>query len=441
MKRIIALSLVFAVMAAGFSCGKKNDSSSQPDGDTQQDMLTETELKVALIDGGSGKLEPALTEFDTANKDITLNISHYENTDTNYSEAFNQLTREMLAGTSPDVIIAPSEGIVNLQRSGYLTDLTPFINNSDTIDITDLLPNVRAAVDCNGAIPYLFPCFQYTTYTASADFIDSGYENWTFEEAMAFYENLEDKKQFPQSADMWHYFLRKAGCSSIDFDSSTCDFSGSFKQTIDFLLQFPIDLQNDLDYKEVSSDYMDSLNIMGISGINKFAASEIYSRYNGEAMTYVGYPSADNDGAFVSVPHLWAIPEYSMNKDAAWQLIENYFRLSEQKKMSIEYVSGVPVTESGLQALAYDTPSVIGMSIRGDLSQWNGGEEPMQITDEAVEKLLDYSRNVKIELRYGAKLDAMIMNEWAEVMRGNISADECAQNLNNKVGLYLSERS
>ena len=175
--------------------------------------------------------------------------------------------------------------------------------------------------------------------------------------------------------------------------------------------------------------------------INKFAASDIYGRFNGAPMTYVGYPSADNNGAYVNIPHLWAIPEYSVNKDAAWRLLENYFRQSEQKKMSIEYVSGVPVTESGLQALAYDTPSVIGMSVRGNLAQWLGGEESMQISDEAVEKLLDYSRNVKIDLNYGDELDSMISNEWAEVMRGNISSDECVQNLNNKVGLYLSERS
>lgn len=87
------------------------------------------------------------------------------------------------------------------------------------------------------------------------------------------------------------------------------------------------------------------------------------------------------------------------------------------------------------------TPSVIGMSVRGNLAQWLGGEESMQISDEAVEKLLDYSRNVKIDLNYGDELDSMISNEWAEVMRGNISSDECVQNLNNKVGLYLSERS
>ena len=300
---------------AAFSCGKNKDSSSEPDGDTQQDELTETPLKVAVVGSTSSKLEPALAEFDTARKDITLNITHYENEDTHYSEAFNQLSREMLSGESPDVIIAPCEGTVNLQKSGYLADLTPYINSSDT------------------------------------------------------------------------------------------------------------------------------LNITGINVINKFAASDIYGRFNGAPMTYVGYPSADNNGAYVNIPHLWAIPEYSVNKDAAWRLLENYFRQSEQKKMSIEYVSGVPVTESGLQALAYDTPSVIGMSVRGNLAQWLGGEESMQISDEAVEKLLDYSRNVKIDLNYGDELDSMISNEWAEVMRGNISSDECVQNLNNKVGLYLSERS
>lgn len=440
MKKIIAFTLAFSLMAP-FSCGKNKDSSSEPDGDTQQDMLTETELKVALIDGGTGKLEPSLAEFDTANKDITLNITHYENTDTNYSEAFNQLSREMLSGESPDVIIAPCEGTVNLQKSGYLADLTPFINSSDTLNITDLLPNVREAVECNGAIPYLFPCFNYTTYTASADYISGDNENWSFDRAMAFYESLEDKKNFPQSADMWHYFLRKAGYNAIDFEKSSCDFDGDFKKTLDFLLQFPIDLKNDIDYKSEGTDYMNSLNITGINGINKFAASDIYGRFNGAPMTYVGYPSADNNGAYVNIPHLWAIPEYSVNKDAAWRLLENYFRQSEQKKMSIEYVSGVPVTESGLQALAYDTPSVIGMSVRGNLAQWLGGEESMQISDEAVEKLLDYSRNVKIDLNYGDELDSMISNEWAEVMRGNISSDECVQNLNNKVGLYLSERS
>ena len=45
MKKIIAFTLAFSLMAA-FSCGKDKDSSSEPDGDTQQDELTEPPLKL-----------------------------------------------------------------------------------------------------------------------------------------------------------------------------------------------------------------------------------------------------------------------------------------------------------------------------------------------------------------------------------------------------------
>ena len=162
--------------------------------------------------------------------------------------------------------------------------------------------------------------------------------------------------------------------------------------------------------------------------------------YGGEPVTYVGYPSAECEGDFVTVPHLWAVPENSGNKEKGWALIENFLRLSEQKKMSLEYVSGVPVTEEALQALAYDTPSYMAMSARAALTPPDGGAESLYITDEALVKLLDHSRSVKIHLDYGSVLDNMIRNEWLEVMRGEQTADECVESLNNRVGLYLSER-
>lgn len=72
--------------------------------------------------------------------------------------------------------------------------------------------------------------------------------------------------------------------------------------------------------------------------------------------------------------------------------------------------------------------------------QPDGGAESLYITDEALVKLLDHSRSVKIDLDYGSILDNMIRNEWLEVMRGAQTADECVESMNNRVGLYLSER-
>ena len=440
MKRQLILMTAAVLLLTAVSCGRDKKSSSviQPDGDTHEENAA-AEVKLAFIGGETGKLSTALAEYDRANKDITLDIHRYDSSDIEYTEAFNQLTRDMLAGDTPDVIIAPPDGMRNLQRSGYLADLTPFMESSETVTPDGLLPNVREAVDCGDTIPYMFPCFSYETYLASTDFIGAENENWSYDAAMEAYRSSPDKEGFPEGPTLWHFFLRQAGRESIDFESGTCDFGGDFLRVIDFLQEYPFDL-NDYEYKDSSADHMRSLNIAGISGINLFSASYVYSMYGGEPVTYVGYPSAECEGDFVTVPHLWAVPENSGNKEKGWALIENFLRLSEQKKMSLEYVSGVPVTEEALQALAYDTPSYMAMSARAALTPPDGGDESLYITDEALVKLLDHSRRVKIDLDYGSVLDNMIRNEWLEVMRGEQTADECVESLNNRVGLYLSER-
>ena len=76
MKRIIALSLVFAVMAAGFSCGKKNNSSSEPDGDTQQDMLTETEITIGMPTVNK-LVEPSIISFNNSKKGSHIKTIDY----------------------------------------------------------------------------------------------------------------------------------------------------------------------------------------------------------------------------------------------------------------------------------------------------------------------------------------------------------------------------
>ena len=434
-----AVIISAAMLMTAASCGKdrKSSSATPNSGDTHEDM-SEQELKVAVIENGNGKLDEALAEYDNANDKVRLSITRYSYEDMQYTDAFNQLTREMLAGDCPDVVIAPPEGVLNMQRNGYLADLTPYMESSDTVKPDDLLPNVRQAMNCDGTIPYVFPCFFYETYVSNEKNLGSEYENWSYDEAMAAYENADDRSRFPQGPTLWRYFLRNAGCEAIDFDSMSCDFSGDFRRTMDFLMKYPFD-PDDYEYKDMNDDTANSLCLTGISGINMFAAADTYGLFGGEPVTFTGYPSADGSGAFAAVDHLWAVPEYSGNKDAAWALIENFFRLSEQKKMSLEYLTGVPVTESALQALVYDTPAYVGMSLRSELLLPDS-DEKMFITDEAAEKLLDYSRSVRIELGYGNELDNMIGNEWQEVMHGNVSVEECINELNNKVGLYLSER-
>lgn len=439
LKHILSLTAALTISVCSLSCSKNDNTPVKSViNDSPSRQVT---LEVAVLTDCPQYITDTIEAFKRKNSDISVNLTNYCVDEDFYGiEGTNQLTRDMIAGSIPDIIIGQPLNLIDLQRNGYLADLLPLMESEGTLSEDDLLPNVREAVDVDGTIPYLFDCFTYVTYICGADTLGKNCENWTPSEAIATYNSFEKKEDLLPAPDkqieIWDYFLGVLGEDCIDFESGTCDFSGAFRETIEFLSALP---EQEYESEEAVNFGSHSPLIWSIiPDIGGMAAYSVYGNFNGEDISYIGFPSVSGNGAECELYSMYGIPQASSEKETAWKLLSEFFTLSAQKNMSLRYCSGIPVTMSAVNALAYDTPSYIGESVSGTIHMRDGQEAV--ISDEALGRLLDYTQKVNINLQYTKKLERIIRDEILAVYYGKQSVDACIENLNAKVGTYLSER-
>ncbi len=449
--RIPAFMLTAIIAFCSASCGNDKDSSSSSAPDQPDGNVTDSEnieLHAAFIYDNVPYVTDMMESYSRQSNGVTVNITYFSapEGDCYGTEALNSLTRDILSGEAPDLIVGFPQNLENLQRNGYLANLYPLMETNDVLTPDSLLPNVREALEVDGTLPYIIDSFYYRTYICGADVWGSECENWSLDEAMAAYESYPDKSDFllgyHRQSDLWDFFLACITPESIDFEHSSCDFSGDFKRTLEFLAALP-DTSSEFEVDSEMTEYRGSetpLVQAFAPGLNSAAAQVTYGHFFGEEVIYTGSPSAMTNGAEVFVNYMYGIPEMSAHKKEAWQLLSKMFTLSQQKNMSLQYGAGFPVTEEAFNALAYDTPDYDGQSVRSVMNSYLGEEYEIVISDEALEKLISYTRDIDINIHYSDELRSMIRFEWLKVYHGEESVDECVKALDNKVGLYLSEK-
>lgn len=68
-------------------------------------------------------------------------------------------------------------------------------------------------------------------------------------------------------------------------------------------------------------------------------------------------------------------------------------------------------------------------------------QEDTPITKEQAEQIRDYIFRTKFSPYFNFEINSIISEECAAVINGEKTGSECADILNNRIGIYLSERS
>lgn len=160
---------------------------------------------------------------------------------------------------------------------------------------------------------------------------------------------------------------------------------------------------------------------------------------HGDDFTFVGMPSNNNSGAYTIVNYMYGITETSTNKEGAWEFLSSLFATGYLKQKSLGH-NGIPATKEAVDVLCNDTPPSINNSIR-DWFEYPNSDEQLEITDEAVNQLAEYIGTVTLEPYSDSEIEDIIKEECDAVFAGEKTPEECADILNNRIGIYLSENS
>lgn len=427
--------LIFITLLATLntvSCIKKNVDTDSPAPSVSESVTdnSETTLNIATVTDLSQVKNEIIKKMD-----CDVNIKQYSSTDEN--NALELINLDMISGEVFDVVYSTSEDIHTLTKRNYFTDLSPFMKQSENLKKEDFLPNVFEGLKVDGKIPAI--CDGWILYTAVAktENVGENMENWTPAQAIKAFNNMPEDMTFLYNEymeyDRENYFIKRVAVDAVDYNNNTCDFGGAFMEMLGNINNFPPFSQYTWDNDALIKNHA-LVSEVYLFGINCAVTQNLYSDFGCADITFVGYPSESGKGYITEVPLMLGIPENSQNKKQGFRFIDLVINDSLINK-SMLY--NMPVTEKQLTAqLSESKYNSMSVNCPQYLPE---SDEQVEISEEALQKIIDYIRSVEFEPYTNNTVQNIVREEYHKCFAGESTPQECADMLENRVSIYLSE--
>ncbi len=445
------ISAISPIAKGEFAClseGKLYKLSERDIAEYSQ-MQTITLAAASKID----EIQPMIADFNAESNlyqiDLKNYLDGYEYSAEGVENAVNDLEMDIISGKIPDMVYLDTNEIEKLSSKGAFADLYGFMDSDSKYSRDAFLPNYLEAAETNGHIYSIAPTFMIKTIAAKTKHSDI--QNWNFEE----FKNVYNSK----SADMTLFesannriavfgFLSDDCNDFVDYGTHTCSFnSQDFINILEFSAEFPSVEEYSWETTSCRNDtaLISTLYIKSFRDINVQNQS-IFE----DDITFVGFPSENRNGSVMTLSNQFAIMEDSPAKDGAWSFIRTFFRDDRY----YGNINGIPVTEKGfeiameeaLEPLYYidgESNQKIPMKETG-YNFTNGTETeiaPMTEAEQAKYEAFVRSITRAVSGHYDNSINSIVSEETSRYFAGACSAEECAEAIQNRVSIMLSEQS
>ncbi len=422
-------------------------------------------------------LKDYVTTFNDTHDDMQVDIKLYE--DEKGNETF---AKDMLAGNIPDILVATdissNFGTVNLYKQGALCDLYEFIDNDENFSRESFVPNAIKALEIDGGLYVMPNVFSLNLgYTAKEKFVKD-IETWNFNSYMDIVENLPDdvgiqwrKKDYNKDTK-----YGRSGCYNwarwADFENNTCDFNNpEFIRYLNYcngadvidaepeLVDFDswTDEDHNYNFKMQQRQYIDDLVIFKSEVLCSYQ-NYLYltqGEFGGEPIRILG--DIDNNNTPITFDFdgtgYYSITTTSDKKDVAWNFLSSMISDEYYK----DYKSGngfygFPITKSGLEIKAeYDKRPQNNQyekgfeDYTGYLYSYGVGESPSKlgyVDDDIISTVNGFiEQAVPRQDGIAPAQDFYVIayEELDKFFNGQTTAEQCAEIMQNRLSLYLSE--
>ncbi|MDE5834081.1 MAG: extracellular solute-binding protein, partial [Ruminococcus sp.] len=450
------------------------------------DMLTvrpddytenKTDLTLGCIEWSDNAPEIAMM-YSKQSDDYNIEIKKYDDID--------NLRLDVLSGDAPDLFAYQETAFmyryVNL---GAFANLYDFMDNNDGIKRDDILENVLQAYEYKGGLYGISAGFTLSDLLiANMDIISRDYSCWNYDEFFSFAENMPEGMCLSPKNSWFAYRDGVFGelCVDgygnwVDYDNYTCDFNNeefihllNFCNTVEINEPFNQDYMDNLSYDEKGIMYMeDDTSVLNKKSLFGNYADNIgtckdfvYSAdqnglYLNDNYTYLIKPSNDRTGSIsIANDMCFSILTNTDCPDGAWDFMNyvlspnfqnNYLQLSwcfTTNKESYNHKINNALDELRTKVHIWLDPTN-----QNDYAN-NGFEQPetegitwinKPITDEDAEYIKEFMSHFNKLSDSDSDAQEIIREECNKFMNGEISAEECADRIQNRVSLYLSEQS
>ena len=294
-----------------------------------------------------------------------------------------------------------------------------------------------------------------TTVAAKASKVGD-VSGWTLQEMLDFVKSSDSKTVFPYATrdTVFQYCIYNNIDEFINWETGECKFNGEeFINTLEFANGFPEEWDyNNQDEEGTHAKIQNDKILLLQTSISSVQEYQMMNGMFDNDVAFVGYPNSARKGNMIQPANgSVAISSKSKNKDGAWEFI--------QKLISEEYQSGLvsgrgtgwgfPVKKSALEKQFEKdmTPEYYenenGEKVEQTKTSWGYDDFNIDIYAakqeevDAVKEIISSAE--KTYSMTNEELTKIVNEETAAFFKGQKSAKETADIIQNRVQIYVNE--
>lgn len=407
------------------------------------------------------QLSNQIVRFNRCHDNVRIEYRDYTeyNTENDMTAGMTKFMTEVMAGNLPDILPTRQLPYQQLAAKGLLEDLYPYIDASEDLSREDFFPNVLSAMEVEGHLYEIVPCFSVETLMGAASIVGDT-PGWTYDE---FYEALEKMPEDCTPLDP--YVTRDQVLSAllyanmdsfVNWNTGEVSFeSEEFKQLLEFAKQFPAE------YNWEEHDTSETTESLIRQGRQMLAQTYLYSLDSvlwnninfGGKVTYIGWPTSSGVGSIMQMENGFAISRNCAHKDLAWEFLHSM--LTEKAQ---DDVFTIPVMRSAydrkLQALMTvnyqkdaDGNYVLdadGEKIQVPRGSWTdeSGEQHFiyALTQEQADELRSVIESCTRLANYNTSISDIVNEQVQAYFLDQKSIDEVCRLIQSKANIYVNEQ-
>ena len=366
--------------------------------------------------------------FNRQSKDYRVELKPYEST--------QDLYMDLIRGEGPDLIHMYSLDAPVLADKGILEDLSPYFAASSTAREDDILPSLIRAGTIGGKLVVIIPQYQVCGLMVEKGTVEG--EGWTPDDFLSLAEENPESKLLDQGDGIYRNMILNTAISAdlgsyVDWQEGCCFDTPEFITMLERIRELPIPAIERSDsfsssYEEDWKQFTDKEYLIREKYISGFSLGTDDITFNGGIVngTYaqiIGYPNAGGSPYYeLRTSHPIGINSASESKEGAWAFLEYL--------MSPEYQNDVRKTDFPIRVDSFELYMEQKTLNRSDITI---SEEDRDLLRRMVENAY-WSGNISCwDIR------KIINEETNPVWNGEHSPETAAQNIQNRVSLYLAE--
>lgn len=394
-------------------------------------------MDIWMIENGGTGLHDTANNFCLTHDDYLINIKEMV--------YFDDLSTAILAGDGPDMLYYGSSNYMpDLVNLGALEDLTPYLDGNTGLSKDVLVPNYLDAFSYKGGMYTITDSFNVSVCITNKDIVGEEYRNWSTADLLDIYDNMPPGTMLTD--DQYSDRMLLFSNAWIDYDNYICNYDCD-----EFIRLLDICKEHEKNFPETDYEDLDSLKeyycrlkngeaIIGqtidFHGMGTVFNNLGFCEMALEDISLLHYPGCKGE---VSFQRAYSILANSDCKDGAWEFIS--YAINEKYQEPYGVFGFSTNNNNFIRDLNRYVDPPTGRST--ETTTFNGFPYTYEssTSQEQIDRIYDYVVSCKTMSYSSHDVDDILREEYGRFEKDEITAEECARNLQERISIMLSEMS